>query len=179
VKKGKKGKGGSGIPLELQGQWEKDRQRKAEKKRQRDLDRLADLLNPYPAAGKKSKKHKGSTRIEQAKLAHLIPESASRIAEMFDIPSDLEDDEPQDFRRMGRMANLLPGGRGFAAIDAGIQDFIMDGGKSTFSVPPMDKEGRKKIHMLAECYGLSSKSRGSGKARFTQVVILIPKPMDC
>lgn len=168
MKKGKKGKGGTGIPLELQGQWEKDRQRKAERKRQRDLDRLADLLNPYPAThGKKSKKAKGSTRIEQAKLAHLIPASASRIAEMFDIPSDLEDEEPQDFRRMGRMANLLPGGRGFAAVDAGIQEFILDSGKTTFSVPPMDKEGRKKIHMLAECYGLTSKSRGSGKARFT------------
>ncbi len=164
VKRNKKK--GSGIPLELQGQWEKDRQRKAEKKRQRDLERLADLIDPYPAThGKKKGKSKGLSRIEQAKLAHLIPESATRVAEMFDIPSDF--DEPRGSRMNGRLAALLPGGRGFASIDVSIKSFIADEGKTTFSVPPMDKEGRKKIHMLAECYGLTSKSRGKGKARFT------------
>lgn len=165
----KRNKKGSGIPLELQGQWERDRQKKAEKKRQRDLARLADLLDPYPAShGKnKGKKGKGMSKIEQAKLAHLIPESATRVAELFDIPSDFEEEGMVDPRRTGRMPNLLPGGRGFPALDAGIRSFIADSGKTAYSVAPMDKEGRRKVHMLAECYGLSSKSRGKGKARFT------------
>ena len=88
---------------------------------------------------------------------------------MFDIPTDDDDDDGPvlSHGRMGRMPDLLPGGRGLRGIDDGIRSFLEDEGKTTYSVPPMDKEGRKKIHMLAECYGLSSKSRGKGKARFT------------
>ena len=106
--------------------------------------------------------------MEQVRLAHLIPQSASQIADLFDIPSDMDEDAVAPSGRLASMANvLLPGGRGFAGLDGQIRHFLNDDSKTTFSVPPMDKEGRKKIHMLAECYGLQSKSRGKGKARFT------------
>lgn len=169
----KKGKN-KHVPAELQNQWQKDRQKKAAKKRQRDLDRLAAELDPYPAARKKGK---GQSKAHQASLAHLIPASATEVAEMFDISSDEE--------MMLANSGFGAGGRGGARgrggllpkpmeqIDLDIRGFLDAQGKNTFSLAPMDKEGRRKIHMLAECYGLKSKSRGKGRSRFTWILSLI------
>lgn len=131
---------------------------------------------------------KGMSKIEAAKLAHLIPASASKVAEMFDV-SDTDEDEAvlqYAYGRKGRTGprrglqfgdefeskrgsggSLLP--KGMDIIDLEIREFLDDGGKTTFNLPPMSKEGRKKVHLLAECYGLGSKSRGSGNSRFTLV----------
>lgn len=168
------------VPAQLQAQWEKDREAKAEKKRQRALDRLMAEIDPYPAArtkkgkmkaGAKSKgKGKGKDTVSAASLAHLIPASASEVAEMFDISSG-EEAEMAGMARVRRHKGrgLLPDvtESWMVQLNEQIRDFLDDGGKQTFSLPPMDGEGRKKIHMLAECYGLGSKSRGGGRARFT------------
>lgn len=53
-----------------------------------------------------------------------------------------------------------------ADVDRMIQDFMSDPGRSTLQLPPMEKEARKKVHMLAECYDLKSKSKGKGASRF-------------
>lgn len=173
-KKGKKKALDPYIPAELHSQWEQDRLRKAEKRRLRDLERLAAILDPHPATHSKKdkgkKKQKGSSRVEQAKLAHLIPASAMEIADMFDVPSDVDEGPGSNSinAKMRKILNeLLPGGRGLEGVNEGIRKFMKDDGKSTYSVPPMDKEGRMKVHMLAECYGMTSKSRGKGQARFT------------
>ena len=163
------------VPVELQAQWEKDRLAKAEKKRQRALDRLMAEIDPYPAARTKTGKLKGKGKgkgkspAQAAAFAHLIPASASEVADMFDIS-----DEEAEMNGMARARRHK--GRGLPPdvteswmiqLNDQIRDFLDDIGKQTFSLPPMDGEGRKKIHMLAECYGLQSKSRGGGRARFT------------
>lgn len=148
------------VPAELHNQWEKDRQKKAEKKVQRQLDRLVAEIDPFPA----SRKGKGKSKAHQASLAHLIPASAAEVADMFDISSDDEAALGANGGGRGRLA-MLP--KPLEQVDADIRLFMATSGKSTYSLPPMDKEGRMRIHMLAECYGLKSKSRGKGRNRFT------------
>lgn len=176
------------VPAQLQAQWEKDRLAKAEKKRQRALDRLVAEIDPYPSARtKKGKmklkgkgKGKGKDTVTAASLAHLIPASAAEVAEMFDISSGEEIDingggsSSTRRHRSGRGMGLLPDvtESWMAQLNDQIREFLDDAGKQTFSLPPMDGEGRKKIHMLAECYGLGSKSRGGGRARFTYVFLV-------
>lgn len=146
---------------------------KADKKRQRALDRLAAELDPFTTSSNKFKnggkgkgKGKGRDMAHAASLAHLIPASAADVAEMFDVSSD--EDIPAHLLRKGRKALLPQLTEGiFERIDSQIRDFLVDDGRQALTLPPMDKEGRKKIHMLAECYNLNSKSRGSGKNRFT------------
>ena len=79
---------------------------------------------------------------------------------MFDISSDEEMMLPSP----GRMT-FLP--KSMEQYDEDIRAFLEMDGKNTFSLPPMDKEDRMKFHMLAECYGLTSKSKGKGQSRFT------------
>jgi hypothetical protein len=59
------------------------------------------------------------------------------------------------------------GGGGIGGLIEQIRVFVDDPHQTTHTLPPMDKEGRRKMHMLAECFDLKSKSRGQGKARFT------------
>nr|XP_019049269.1 hypothetical protein I302_03051 [Kwoniella bestiolae CBS 10118]OCF28199.1 hypothetical protein I302_03051 [Kwoniella bestiolae CBS 10118] len=163
VKKGKKNKF---VPQELQAQWEKDRLVKAEKKQQRELERLIAEIEPtlagYSRKGKAKAKGKG--KAHQASVAHLIPASASQVADLFDISSDEEGELSLPvFRKGGR----LPSGMPLEMIDERIQIFLDHRGKTTLQLPPMGKDDRKKVHMLADCYNLGSKSRGSGKTRFT------------
>lgn len=134
-------------------------------------------MDPYPAARTKTGKVKGKGKgkgkspAHAATLAHLIPASASEVADMFDISSaeEAEMNGMARARRMGKGRGLLPDvtESWMVQLNDQIRDFLDDNGKQTFSLPPMDGEGRKKIHMLAECYGLQSKSRGGGRARFT------------
>lgn len=181
VKKGKKK--AQGIPEALQEQWESDRQRKAFKKEQRQLERLIAEIE----GGKTSRrKGKGTSKAQQASLAHLIPASASQVADMFDIDSEDEDalggyggGGRRGMSKMRKMLNLPPmlvsAGLGGSAVRAGemeaiveqIRDFIDDAGRTTFALHPMEKAGRERMHMLAECFGLKSNSKGKGKARFT------------
>ncbi|WVQ62170.1 uncharacterized protein L199_000308 [Kwoniella botswanensis] len=162
----KKSKKNKFVPPELQVQWEKDRLVKAEKKQQRELERLIAEIEPtlagYSRKGKAKAKGKG--KAHQAAVAHLIPASASQVADLFDISSDEEGDFPLPlFRKGGRIPTSMP----LEMVDERIQIFLDDRGKTTLQLPPMGKDDRKKVHMLADCYNLGSKSRGSGKTRFT------------
>ena len=164
MKKGPKNKQ-KDIPPALQNQWEKDQQKKAARKEQRQLERLFAELNPHMTSIRqvKIKKGKGKNKIRDASLAHLLPGSAREAADLFDVSSDEEDDHPG---RMGGMrVLLLP--KTLADIESEIRLFLEQEDRTTMSLPPMDKEGRMKVHMLAECFGLKSKSRGSGKSRFS------------
>ena len=115
-------------------------------------------VDPYPS----SRKRRGKSKLHQVGVAHLIPASATEIADMFD-ESDDEMAGPSATRRGGMGDKDLH----MSSLDESIRGFLDDAGKTTFSLPPMDKEGRMKVHMIAECYDLKSKSRGSGKQRFT------------
>ncbi|WWC66293.1 uncharacterized protein I206_100194 [Kwoniella pini CBS 10737] len=153
------------VPEELHAQWEKDRLVKAEKKQQRELERLIAEIEPTLAgySRKGNAKAKGKGKAHQAAVAHLIPASASQVADLFDVSSD-EDELPLPlFRKGGR----VPSSMTLEMIDERIQIFLEERSKTTLSLPPMGKDDRKKVHMLADCYSLGSKSRGSGKTRFT------------
>lgn len=209
AKKGKKSKQLKGIPMELQVQWEKDRQTKAEKKRQRELARHLEefestIVSGSSRNGKKKryakKGGKDSKQIYQASVAHLIPGSAADVADMFSEEEGLSDSENEEYyrpsdrgemvgvdsfspslkpknarfsmgfkknkkRSLGKKAAVGPEWRTLDWVDDLIQAFLKDKKSESMSLPPMDKEGRKKIHMLAECYGVGSTSRGSGKKK--------------
>ncbi|GAA6033049.1 hypothetical protein JCM8097_000118 [Rhodosporidiobolus ruineniae] len=54
-----------------------------------------------------------------------------------------------------------------ATVNSRIKHFIVyDLSSTTMSLPPMSKKSRIAVHLLAELYGLKSRSLGSGKARF-------------
>ena len=185
-----------GVPEELQAQWEADRQKKAAKKEQRQMDRMiADLAiaaKPSSSNGKRKAKAKNTIRAQQASLAHLIPASAAEVADMFDISSDEAEIAAMGMgigrgggrkgkgKAMFQYAELAAGGFevpnsintgvGIAGLVEQVRVFVDDPHKTTHTLPPMDKEGRRRMHMLAECFDMKSKSRGSGKARFTCVL---------
>ncbi|KAL1410593.1 squalene synthetase-like protein [Vanrija albida] len=172
----KKDKNGAHVPPQLLDQWERDRQKKAEKKRAREAARLEALLNPYPGAHKGGKKGKKASKLQgkaaAAMSAHLIPASAAEVAELFDITSD-EDDGWGVARINGRKGRALLLPQTLEQVNAQVAEFMADATKTTLTLPPMDKEARKKVHMLAECYDLKSKSRGKGLARFPVLIKLV------
>jgi hypothetical protein len=189
-----------GVPESLQAQWEADRQKKAAKKQQREIERmLADLAVASSSKSSSKRKAKGTAKAQQASLAHLIPASASAVADMFDVSSD---DAAMSALASGmglgrggggrkgkgkalmqyaelavsgfdnhspRASNSINsgGGTGISGLIEQVRVFVDDPHVTTHTLPPMDKEGRRKMHMLAECFDLKSKSRGQGKARFT------------
>ncbi|TYJ56385.1 hypothetical protein B9479_002933 [Cryptococcus floricola] len=213
TKKSKKGKKLKGISMELQVQWEKDRATKAEKKRQRELERQAEVLDlsallgassSRKAKGKKGKKmdKKTSKKIAQASVAHLVSGSAAEIADMFsdENMSDEDDDVEFDVEGLGKYGSgrkaqnarfsmggkrqsrpespqFLPQQPGRKSIpvdtdwtsldwvDDLIQNFLDDKKQEQITLPLLDKATRKKVHMLADCYGVKSISRGSGKKK--------------
>lgn len=109
---------------------------------------------------------------EQAALASAIPRSAREVADMFDIQEESDDEFmiPRFSGRRGRKGHGAGETRVVAKtvheVHVDIQVFLRDLGKSTMVLPPMDKLGRQKVHMLAEAYGIKSKSKGAGKSRF-------------
>lgn len=149
----KKDKKGSHIPPELRDMWQRDREKKAEKKREREALRMALTM-----AGRKATKL--GSKSAAASIAHLIPGSASQVADMLDVSDDDWSGIPT---RGGRVA-LLP--LTLRQINTQITSFLLDNGKTTLPLPPMDKETRRKVHMLAELYDLKSKSKGKGNSRF-------------
>ncbi|WVQ70948.1 hypothetical protein IAR50_000473 [Cryptococcus sp. DSM 104548] len=213
TKKSKKGKKLKGISMELQVQWEKDRAAKAEKKRQRELERQAEVLDlssilgassSRKAKGKKGKKldKKTSKKIAQASVAHLVSGSAAEIADMFsdenmsdeedDVEFDMEGLGQYDSSRKAQAARFSAGGKRRSRpesplslpqqfgrkkvpvssdwtsldwVDDLISNFLDDKKQEQITLPLMDKATRKKVHMLAECYGVKSTSRGSGKKK--------------
>jgi len=164
--KGKKNKL-KGVPKELQNQWEADRLKKAEKKRQRELERVEQQMSLYPAMRKQGKS-KGK-RKEIYAIDHTAGLSARQMAAMFDIDTDSDDDfGGGGFGRGGgkkRQAGRPPV-TDLHSLNEEIRVFMRDLGKTTMTLPAMDKFSRKKVHEMAECYSLKSQSKGKGKARF-------------
>lgn len=132
-----------GIPAGLQSQWEKDRQKKADKKKQRELDRLEAAMSLYPA----SKKGKGKGKKGKPRFGFE------------DFDSDDED------RTLGRKRGIQPV-TDLGSLNQEIRKFIRDSGKTTMTLPPMEKFSRKRVHELASCYSLKSQSKGKGRGRF-------------
>ena len=126
---------GKDLPLELQALWEKDRQKKAENKQKRALERALIAADPMAV-------HKGGKKGRKAMLA------AARSAE--DLPN--------------RILN-------FVDLENQIRRFLEDiGGKDTMTLPPADKDTRKRVHELALAFNLKSQSKGKGESRYTTLV---------
>lgn len=150
--------------------WERDRQKKAEKKRQRELERLLAEIDPRGSI-RGGKKGKGKSKAHQASVASRMPGSAAEVAAIFDISSEEEFLRSIEGGGGGvaskgkkrRGMNLLP--KTMEEVDEEIKMFLQDHGRSTLALQPMEKEGRRNVHLLAECYGLKSQSKGSGKNR--------------
>jgi hypothetical protein len=139
--KGKRAKM-KGVPKELQSQWEKDRQKKADKKRQRELDRIEAAMSLYPA----SKKGKGKGKKGKPRFG-------------FEDSDDDEDFTPRRKKGIQPVTDL-------GSLNQEIRAFLMDLGKTTMTLPPMEKFSRKRVHELASCYSLKSQSKGKGRGRF-------------
>ncbi|RDX55233.1 hypothetical protein OH76DRAFT_1372984 [Lentinus brumalis] len=123
------------VPPELREQWEKDREKKAENKKKRALDRLILAADPLAL-------HKGGKKGRKAMLA------AARSAD--DLPN--------------RIVDLVD-------LEIQIRRFLEDiGGPNTMSLPPADKDTRKRVHELATAFNLKSQSKGKGEARYTTLV---------
>jgi hypothetical protein len=55
-----------------------------------------------------------------------------------------------------------------ASLETQIRRFLEDiGGRTTMALPPMEKEARKRVHELAQAFGLKSQSKGKGENRYT------------
>jgi hypothetical protein len=126
------------TPEHLRALWQKDRDRKAENKRQRALARLALASDPLSQkqGGKKGRK----AMLAAAKLDSTITVLPNRIIDMTTLV--------QQIRRF--LANV--------------------GGPSTMSLPPTNKETRKRVHEMAMAFGLKSQSKGKGDARYTSLI---------
>ncbi|EPQ27486.1 uncharacterized protein PFL1_05024 [Pseudozyma flocculosa PF-1] len=161
---------------ELEQQWQRDRASKAANKKKRAAERQAAALNPFPATHKKGKK-KAEKKARRA---------AKREAKAKGRASGWSDDDVDGFI-LGAGAGAGDGdgddimaaedhelGRRFAnslgELDEQIKLFLGDAGKSTLTLPPMDKRSRAQVHMLADAYHLKSKSKGKGKDRFPTLI---------
>ncbi|KAG8957787.1 hypothetical protein FRC03_009820 [Tulasnella sp. 419] len=57
------------------------------------------------------------------------------------------------------------------SLEKQIRLFLADlGGPKTMPLPPMDKESRRRVHMLCQCFNLKSDSKGGGHNRFITIV---------
>ncbi|KDQ21251.1 hypothetical protein BOTBODRAFT_99647 [Botryobasidium botryosum FD-172 SS1] len=124
------------LPLQLREQWDRDRAKKAEHKRKRAEARRAEALNPFPTP----KSRKGKKKLALGR-------------------DDGDEDGPIEVLGGGPITD-------FISLERQIRVFIADlGGRQTMVLPTMDKESRKTVHLLAECFNLKSKSTGKGKDR--------------
>jgi len=58
----------------------------------------------------------------------------------------------------------------FSSIADQIRAFVEDLRIETLELPPMDKGSRRKVHQIANCYHLKSKSRGAEGKRYTTLM---------
>ncbi|KAI0633502.1 hypothetical protein C8Q77DRAFT_1209507 [Trametes polyzona] len=88
--------------------------------------------------------HKGGKKGRKAMLA------AARAADDMDLPNRIID---------------------FVSLEQQIRRFLADiGGSNSMSLPPADKETRKRVHELAGAFNLKSQSKGSGQTRYTTLI---------
>jgi hypothetical protein len=144
------------LPPELQAQWAADRKKKAEHKRQRQLDRIAaatDLLAP----------HRGGKKGHKATLA------AARAAREYEAANRRDDSFSDSDSGLGKALKervVDP-----ESLVEQIKRFLAGpGAGDRMSLPPMSKLDRECVHKLAEAVGLKSKSIGKGKERYTTLI---------
>lgn len=127
-----------------------DRAKKAEHKRQRQLDRIAaatDMLAP----------HRGGKKGHKAIVA------AARAAREYEAAHQRdESDSNSDVANAFRHRVIDP-----SSLVEQIKRFVADPGSGDqMSLPPMSKDDREPVHKIAMAIGLKSKSAGKGKGRY-------------
>ncbi|KAL1742507.1 hypothetical protein HDZ31DRAFT_43116 [Schizophyllum fasciatum] len=133
------------LSAELQEQWEKDRAKKAANKRARQLARMQVAADPLaPKRGGKKMKKAIAAVARHIEMAYSDDEDLPGTVHV--IPNRVID-----------MTTLV----------MQIRRFIDDIGRTSMSLPPANKDTRKKVHELANAFGLKSESKGKGEARFT------------
>ncbi|KAF9231841.1 hypothetical protein BU15DRAFT_67994 [Melanogaster broomeanus] len=128
------------FTLPVKTQWERDRAKKAEYKRQRHEARLQAAVDPlsYHKVGKKARKVMlAASKLNPEDLVNMVPNA---IVDMASLGAQI--------RRF-------------------VDDIR---GKSSMALPAMDKASRKKVHELAAAFGLSSQSKGNGVRRYTTLI---------
>ncbi|KAI5830900.1 hypothetical protein K523DRAFT_271177 [Schizophyllum commune Tattone D] len=140
------------LPVELQEQWEKDRAKKAANKRARQLARMQVAADPL-APKKGGKKMKKAIAAAARQMDPSYGRGDMAYSDDEDLPGTI---------------HVIPN----RVIDINtlvmeIRRFIADIGRVSMALPPANKETRKKVHDLAEAFGLKSKSKGKGDARYT------------
>ncbi|CAD6888520.1 unnamed protein product [Tilletia caries] len=163
----------------LQEQWNKDRMKKATKKAKRQAEREALANSPFVAShgmnlGDGAKL--GKKALKTARRAEKRADRASRKeSAALGLDDDDDDDEPafayrstsnsafqaEDHALGNRFAHNL------VELNEQIQLFVRDEGKTTLSLPPMEKRARARVHELANAYNLISKSTGNGNNRYS------------
>ncbi|KAJ1304472.1 hypothetical protein OPQ81_005619 [Rhizoctonia solani] len=109
------------IPPELQSQWELDRQKKAENKRLRALQRQVAALENSPKRG-----------------------AGSKASFLFNSGPPLT----------------------LAAVESRLRSFVNNISQKSMALPAMDKESRRRVHLLAECFTVKTASKGNGAGRY-------------
>ncbi|KAN0065616.1 squalene synthetase-like protein [Thecaphora frezii] len=155
---------------QLQEQWQRDRASKAANKKKRAAERQAAALSPFPATHKKGKKK----AEKKAKRAARREAKAGGKANGWSDEADVDGLLTSFGGRNGLEAEAHELGQRFATslaeLDEQIKIFLADVGKTTLSLPPMDKRSRAQVHMLADAYTLKSKSKGKGNHRFPTLI---------
>ncbi|KZO95490.1 hypothetical protein CALVIDRAFT_156460 [Calocera viscosa TUFC12733] len=126
------------LPPELQILWDKDRAKKADYKRARAHERKRQLGNPFKTAKKDKGKKKGKSNPDESDTSESDSEFEPEFEEITDMFS----------------------------LERMIRVFLRDLGRSAMTLPAMDKESRRRVHLLADCFKLKSQSKGSGTDRF-------------
>lgn len=136
----RKNKGKTFVDAQMQELWERDRLKKAEQKRQREEAR------------------------REAEAAALSPRQAKQMGKRF----------MKDNRNKGAATGELLARHGvptdFAIIEAEIRAFVRDLKRESMALPPLDKPSRARIHLIAQSFGLKSKSTGKNEARFITLI---------
>lgn len=159
-KKAKKTWGADHVFAEhLESQWQKDRAQKADNKRKRAAERAAAAEDPYHGTQIK----KGTKKM--AKKAARAERRANKQRGGHDLidPDDDNGDGGGGGGNSRHATNLFE-------LDKQIQLFLRDTTKTTLSLSPMDKRARAQVHLLANCYNLTSKSIGTGTKRFPTLI---------
>ena len=82
--------------------------------------------------------------------------------------AEAQEDKPWLSKKGPKPPSARPGTNpsDVASINLQIREFLLALSKTSLSLPPMSKKSRVAVHLLAEVYGLQSKSMGKGSHRF-------------
>ncbi|KAG8747152.1 hypothetical protein FRC10_002201 [Ceratobasidium sp. 414] len=56
------------------------------------------------------------------------------------------------------------------ALESKLRAFVANLGVRTMALPAMDKESRRRVHLLAECFRIKTASKGSGTGRYVSLI---------